>query len=779
MYNMKRQIIKRVPFIITSFVGIAFVFAFYGKVLISPDNYMFSVSGDGIKNYFTFTYHIKYDSSYANFEGMNYPYGESILYTDCHPILANTIKFLSLRIPSLENYSVGLLNLFMIFSIILTFIILNFLLVELKFNIWFSIFFSFSIALLAPQLFRLEGHFALSYSMAIPLSWLLVLKCIKYKKTHLYVLLFINSLFWLFIHAYLGMIITSFIILILLINTFSDDQKKKNRVVYFWSGVAILLPIVFFYVYTILTDTHIGRTDNPSGFFLYNAEIDDVFLPHGKPFSPILNKLVGGIIKLEWEAWGYVGIVNTLFFVVLIVLAISSVFRKRIRVVLKDLFDNKPLNISLFAAFIVLLFAMAVPFKQYPKILEILPIFKQFRATGRFVWPFYFAFTTFAAYGFQKFIIQYFKNKKKIFTGIMILILIIGTTFTEALDYHNSISKRITHSPNLFKKELLPEYFQKSLEQINPNDYQAIISFPFYYQGSESYSRPRVDEAVLNSIVISLNTGLPNVCANLTRTSIEESKRIIQIVSPNYSDKKVIEDLSSNKSFLIVKTGNRFTQYEKAIIDKGRTIHKNDKFDLLQIAVEDLFSDDGKIVVSDFMEKKPNLLKQDSFYVSKYSSVLYYNGFEYIKSDTSYRGQGSYKSLKKGKNVLVEFAPNTFEKEKEYEVSMWMYNGEPDALNLWFRLIIEEYDEINNTWHTTDFFPEHAEVLNNNWSLVEGNFSIYDPNNRIYIVTKGKDNSMATLHIDDILVKENGIDVYKIELENNSLFFNNHKVSLK
>ena len=27
--------------------------------------------------------------------GMNYPYGESYLYTDCHPVFANTLKFLS------------------------------------------------------------------------------------------------------------------------------------------------------------------------------------------------------------------------------------------------------------------------------------------------------------------------------------------------------------------------------------------------------------------------------------------------------------------------------------------------------------------------------------------------------------------------------------------------------------------------------------------------------------------------------------------------------------
>lgn len=776
---MEKRYKIKLPYIVIVSLGIIIVSFFYGKVLVSPNDYVFSNSGDGIKNYFTYAYHIKHNSSYSNFEGMNYPYGESYLYTDCHPVFANTFKFLSSTIPFFETHSIGILNLLLILSIFFTFIITYLLLVEVKLNKWISIFFSISITLLAPQIFRLGGHLALSYSMAIPLSWLLVVKLFNKPSRRYFVLLFINNLFWMLIHAYLGIVVISFVFSMFLVKILSDKQKRHYLSSYIWLGTVIITPIILFYFYTILTDNHIGRTNNPSGFFLYNAELDDIFIPHGKPFRPLLDKLTGGIIKLKWEARGYIGIVNTLFFITLFFIALISCFRKATRVLLKRIFDNKLLNISIIAAFIVLLFALAIPFKQLPGLLELFPVFKQFRATGRFVWPFYFAFTVFAAYIFQENIILKFNDRKRKSLGIVFLILVTTISCIEGFYYHNDMSKSITKSPNVFNRELLTEDFKKSIDKINPDNYQAIISFPFYYQGSESYSRPRNNEAVRNTLIISYHTGLPNVCANLTRTSIEESKRIVQMVSPNYYEKKIVNDFTSNKPFLIVKTGNNFTQYERAIIEKGKSIYKTDKLELLQISMEELFSDDRNKVYDSFQERLPTLMKQESFYVSDSSSVLYYNSFDYSTSDTSFRGRGSFKSIKKGKNVFAEFPPNTFKEGKEYDLSIWMYNGEPDALNLWFRLIVEEYDETNNKWYTSTFFPDQAEVISDNWSLVEVVFKVNDTKNRIYIVSKGKENSKASLHADDILIKDKGIDIYKIDKNDSSLFFNNHYINLR
>lgn len=779
MNNRKIISKEKLPLLVLSAIGFVFVFWFYGSILLHPNDIIFSDSGDGIKNYFTYAYHIKNDSTYTNLEGMNYPYGENYLYTDCHPILANGLKLLSKQFPYFQTHSIGILNLLMILSIFITFIIIYHLLVELKLNNWFSVIFSFCITILSPQLFRLSGHLALSYSVAIPLSWYLILKCINNSKKQVCFLLLINITFWMFIHAYLGIIICSFLICLFLTQILSDKDRKHQVSHYLRLGAAIILPVLLFYVHTLLTDFHAGRTHNPSGFFLYNAELDDILIPPGKPFRPLLDQLTGGIIKLKWEARGYLGMINALFFIALVFIVLFSFFNKKSRALRKTIFNNRLLNLSLIAASVVLLFALAIPFKQIPKLIEIIPLLKQFRATGRFVWPFYFVFTAFAAAFFQNQLITSFKKKRGRLYGGVFIVLFTSITLIEAFYYHKHVSQLISQNPNLFNKELLPEGFTAAIKHIDPNDYQAIISLPFYYYGSESFSRPRNSHSIRNSLLFSYHSNIPNICANLTRTSIAESKKIIQILSPNYYPKKIEKDFSNRKPFLIIKTGNTFTPYENAIIQKGETIHKSDQFELMQIRFEDLFSDDTPIAIKDYKKKSQNPIKQNSFYVSKINSVLYYNDFETTKSIIKFRGQGCYQSIKKGKNLFAEFPPNTFKKDTEYDVSMWMYNGEPDALNLWFRLIVEEYDESKDKWYSTTFFPEQAEVINNNWSLTEGVFRIKNPKNRIYIVSKGKDNSKAALHADDLLIKERNSEVYRIDKEDNTLFFNNHKIPLQ
>ena len=213
---------KHLPVFLLILIAALFMFFFYGKVLTHANTYLFNNSGDAIKNYYTYAFHIRQDSSFVNFRGMNYPYGEHFLYTDCHPVLADLFKGLASLHMVFDSYSIGLLNFIMLFSIFLTFIVCYYLLLEFSIYPWYSVLFSISITLLAPQLFRLEGHLSLSYSFAFPLSWLLLLKALRTGKKSYCIILFINNLFWLFIHAYLGMIIISFLIVFLVFRFVTD-----------------------------------------------------------------------------------------------------------------------------------------------------------------------------------------------------------------------------------------------------------------------------------------------------------------------------------------------------------------------------------------------------------------------------------------------------------------------------------------------------------------------------------------------------------------------------
>jgi len=710
---------------------------------------------------------------------MNYPYGEHFLYTDCHPVLADFLKLLASKFDFFSIYSIGILNFIMILSVFLTFIVCYLLLKEIKVNGWFSLLFSIGITLLSPQIFRLGGHYALSYSLAIPLSWLLMMKSLRKTGKPIYtIILFINNLFWLFIHAYLGVIILFFLAFIVVGKYVSDANRRKETAHYLRVISAIAVPVILFYLFAVITDTHTGRPDHPSGFFLYNAEFDDVFLPHHPPLRPLLDAITGNIISQHWEAWSYVGFSTTILFIVLLVLSVIKIFKRSRTTLLNTLFNAEILNISLISAFIVLLFAMAFPFKQIPSLADLFPFIKQFRATGRFTWPFFFAASVFAAAAMQEIYYKALKQGRKI-VALSLCIAVGAFNIIEGISYHLEISNSIVKSKNLFKKEFLPISYQAAINAVNREEFQAIITLPFYYQGSESFSRPRMDETVRASMIISYHTGIPVVCANLSRSSVRESKNIVQIVSPDFYNKEILYDLPGNKPFLVIRTTDNITNYEEDVFMKCEPIYVNDEISVYSLKKEELFKNNAQTLYDKFKQIKPQLYKREQFYMSNNSSFVYYNGFEDLKSDKPFRGRGGFQSVKKGKNTFAEFAPRTFSAGKKYQVSIWMFNGSEDALNDWFRFIIEEYDEAKNTWMSTTYFPENSEVINGDWSLVEGTFEIKDPDNKIFIVTKGKDDAKAALFIDDLLIKEEGVDIYSLDENKDKLFYNNHEIPLR
>ena len=763
------------PGIVLLILALGFMLIFYRAVIFSPNTYLFSDSGDGIKNYYTYYYHIVHDTSYINFEGMNYPFGEHFLYTDCHPVLTNLFKFFNGN-DLFTQYAIGILNLLMMLSIFITFFLIYLVLLEFDVQKWIAVLFSIGITILAPQIFRISGHLALSYSMAIPLSWLLMIKYAKAKKKGWLICgLALSNLFWLFIHSYLGIILLAFQFVFIIFYLILDKNYRQSGINYLNLFISVVLPILAFYIFLFVTDTHEGRTDNPSGFFLYNAEFDDVFVPHHPPLRPVLDQLLGPIIKLKWEAWSYTGLAISLVFLFLFILSVISIFKKKKRKTLAAYFSNQIINISLLAAFVVLLFAMAFPFKIFPQLLDAFPVLKQFRATGRFAWVFYFAGTVFGAYVYQLVFNKYL-NKGKQAVGYVIVLVAGVFMVVEGIPYHLEISKSITRSANQFNTQYLDNTYQEAINTVDSKKFQAIMPLPFFYQGSETYARPRHDEIMQASMIFSAHTGLPLFGTNLTRTAIPESKKIVQLVSPTFYEKPIQYDLPFKKPFLILRTNDPITHYEKEILRKAKQIFNSKKIKLYQLSFKNLFKSNNDEYLKKFETQKARLYQNDLFLVNDTNSFLFYTSIETTPSELTFRGNGVFSNTKKGKNILAEFSPGTFEAGKNYVVSCWMYNGYKDALNLHFQFRVEEFNEADNSWQNTVCYPEQSEVINGDWSLVEMEFKVQYPDSYVYIVSKGKPDSKSAFVADDLLIREHHLDVYRMDTANNSLFYNNHDI---
>ncbi len=749
--------------------SVIIVFYFYSNILIAPNSYMFNDTGDGIKNYYTYAYHIKNDSSFTELEGMNYPYGEHFFYTDGHPIISIIVKSISKFIPSITGYSIGIINYLMILSIFFTYIIIYYVLIKFKIKPIIAFVGAVSIGLLEPQIFRMTGHYALSYGIAIPLTWLILLRYKENLKLSCLFVMAINNMFWLLIHAYLGIIIIGFVAFYFLIEIILDIKNLKK---YLAIIITVLLPIIIFELILILTDNHVDRTNNPSGFFLYNAELDDILLPHEKMgfYRSFLDSFVK--INQKWEGWAYIGFFGSLFFVYFVFSFIYYLIKRNLNLFKSRYFDNVILSISLLSSLILLVFSFGVPFKQYPLLLEFFSIFKQFRATGRFDWVFYFVFLTFGFYMLNKLYVSLL-SKNKYLAYSLITLVFLGYIYEGGFQ-QNYMSKQININKNVF----LPNYknnLTPSVLMVEFDKYQAIIPMPFYHFGSEVFSVAGKLNTERISILYSYHFGIPMLSAYLTRVSIPESKKIISFLAPTYYKKELANEITKTDKFLIIESDNAKTKYENEIIARSEFIFSLNGFNFYEITPDKLFEYTAKEDITNFYEKKDSLLiYKNGFYVSDTSKYFYYNSFDDLPCKISFRGKGSGLVKKNTQKIIADFTSETFTENTEYNLSLWAYNAD-NNLNEHFRFGLIEYNKNGIVWEQ-EFYPELSQLINGDWSLVEFDFTIKNKSDKLKLYTKGSVYSYGNIIFDDLFVCEKPLDVYKEIKKNKELFFNNHQI---
>jgi hypothetical protein len=311
----KRFLKENGPVILISSVLIIY---FYGPLLLHPQSFLLNGSGDGLKNYYTYAWYIQNNALSTEFSGMNYPFGEHILYTDCHPLPAFLLKLLSFIHPAFSDNCIGILNTALLISPVFTALILFRIFRNLQIDHTRASASAVGIMMLSPQTFRLTGHLALSYSFCIPLSIYLILKYFQNEeKRKSLILLFINTLFWFSIHAYLGMMSLILNAGIGVIMMFHKEQRNQGIKLFSAGSFAFIV----FYLFLIFTDNHAGRTNNPWGIYELHASFSSVFMPKRGPIADFIKGIFPSIDP-QIEGISYVGIISFLTTVGLFIQAI-------------------------------------------------------------------------------------------------------------------------------------------------------------------------------------------------------------------------------------------------------------------------------------------------------------------------------------------------------------------------------------------------------------------------------------------------------------------------
>ncbi|MGZ3900344.1 MAG: hypothetical protein ACXVNQ_08135 [Bacteroidia bacterium] len=719
------------------FIISSFIFSYYfSDAFLHLNSRLTSTEGDGMKNYYTFIYHTVRDKSLFTFSGLNYPYTEQCVYTDCQPGLTYIFKLL----PFTHEYLVGILHFLMLFSYIIAPNILFKIFRLYNVSRVTSFFSAIAIGLIPPQLDRIGGHFGLSYGCAIPLVIYLVNKYTFASKISTAIWLLILNCFFFLLHPYLGLGCSLFTFFSFFI--FSCRRKQfftglKRFIPAFICGVG---PIIFFKTYMFLTDTHSNRPEEPFGVDVCISNPASIFVPTFGPFQHFLSQIIK-VGHREWEGLSYIGIFP--FFMLFLFVVLFPFFREKMQL-------NKIMAALFISSILLLLFS----FGLHNHLLNALNIhsysLRQFRALGRFAWFFYYMVPIFTVISLSRLIENKFTGTMRYALLLLLPLLFIIFNGIEGNDYLKGRSTNYLKGPNPFVEEYLTSSEKEMIESVSSAGCQAILPVPFYCVGSELYDRDGTESAYL-TMLLSYHCNLPAFGGLLARTSVIEAKSVMELLN-EYKKNHPVLNLLNNKPILVLKAAKARKPNENRLIKKLKLFKKTGETELYLASKKDFMFNPSQNQINiklDLPETDKFIDSSDVFFArnlsrppfSQTNIINYEHAFEFDKN--------KYKS-------------------GEYVLSFYYHFVEETINGINCNLIVTKTNEKESIWEVIKPMRQ-ASGYYAHYLIFEQNLTI-DGNSKYEFLLQGP--SDKTYHISHLLFRSEEKNV-EMKEKDGTILYNN------
>lgn len=710
-----------------------------------PSHYVIEPYGDGIKSYLVPLYHIKFDSSYNHFEGMNFPFGENIVAADGMATLSFPLKWLYRNGVDLTDYWPKILHFALLISFLTGVFFLFKIGILLGLPYYLSAYIAISVAFLSPQLLRMEAHIGLGHLAFVPgfiYYWLSYSKKPFFKTLFPVIFLTILSAG---IHFYYVAFMVSFSLIFAGVwYLFPGYKPSLIRFFTHLSG-AVLIPFALLYYWVNGGEQILDRCPQPWGFFQFNAT------PSGLLFSPDIpfwRWVDLNIFPLRWEKfadierYNYLGI-SFLFFIGIIFIVFLI---PRQRSLLFKSFSQKDYNIlALFiAAFILLLLSLGLPFiiNGMERYLSLTGPFRQFRSVGRFSWVFYYSIHLILSLC----IYRIFKGKMLSFFIWVCYFLLM---YFDLVHYHRRLNFGLDLIP-----ELEAQRKQSFLTGIHADRFQSILTIPYYNLGSDQFWIEPEGFILQKSLLLSSKTGLPTNSAMLTRTSRSQTFKQLQWVGESYRLPVILENLPSKKPFLLMvdkyllenEIGKRYNHLLKYAI----LLHEEDRLALYSLPF-DAFSkliksknEEVNVLASSIGSNSNNAIENTPFIAQNWNQEH--------RSSIKYDGEGSKKvSLNKDEIIFKGTIPKKGLPGK-WLLSLWMNISENKRSTTQFTII--EYSKKGNKYEGVYSAHPFISVFDpNGWALTEIPWSLNETGSQIIVKVNNPEIPGENLYLDELLIK--------------------------
>lgn len=672
---MIKFINKKIALLTVVVGSVFFLQFFYGHLISSPNTYLLTGQGDGLKSYYVMKYHIENDSSYLHFTGMNYPFGEHIGYTDGIP----AITWLIQTIPFLKPHSIAIVHLSVFLSMLLSAVFVFLIFKKFNVNQWFAVAASLGILLLQPQIHRMTGHISLSYAVFFPLSWYLLIKYLEKPSKVITVFLVLNPLFWFFIHAYLGFMIVIFYLVTFLYLGIRD--RKKSKLVALKNIAFTFLPLILFFSFIKLSDPITDRPKDPSGIFDYTASIKSVFLPSHPPLNSFYNSIFTDSNPVPWEGWSYIGLTTVIIiFITLVAFIVQSfAFNKE----KKSSIIPKQFVPYILSGILILIFSFGFPFIIFPELLDYLSPVKQFRALGRFAWVFYYVSTiislTLLYYWWER---NKTKSKTKNILSASVVVLGISLYYFEGIPYHSN-ARAFLNTKNVFESNQLSETEQQLIKTASLYDVQAIMPLPYFHVGSEIFNKDASAETVRKCFLLSYYLKKPIFSVMMGRTSFQQSIDFLRTFGPPQIEKRMRNILPPEKPLLVYYGGVKLWEEEIELKKLLIPIQNIGTDELYLLYPQDLLRTEPNFTLADFKKNTDTLISyQDILIDHPITNDFFWDNFEDKEKWKEFYSNGKYRGFIKNYNTILTVPENTLQKDSTYEIGFeYFWKSSPIAVN--------------------------------------------------------------------------------------------------
>ncbi len=713
------------------------LFLRFGDYLRFEKGMVIEPYGDGLKAYMSPAYHARYDSTWTLFQGMHYPYGDHLVMSDPMPIIANGLKVFHRPGSDWIDETIQWTHLAMLWSILFSALFLYLILERLQLPVWLACTAALALSFMAPMVARMGFHFGLAQPAALPVVFYFLMRFQESPRWIYSALIAFAILFFSLFHFhYFGLFVLGISLYYFVDFLIVREWRHLIRLFPHYA-LQVLLPFILLSAWLGSGPDVSDRASQPWGFLFYRARLEGLFASADQWHWRWADRWVSRLPALDVEAQNYVGMFAGLGLLLLLAIQLRSGFR---RPLLPDAVPQRAFLVRLFpASLLLLLFALGLPFilPGFEYLLRFTGPLQQFRALGRFSWMFYFAVNLFLlAWA------GYLLRQTRWALG-----LIAGLLCMESYQYIMARDLALDPVPGLQAAESLA---QRAL--IDPGDYQAITTVPFFHLGSESFWWEPTG-LQQEAMVLALRTGLPMCNAMLSRTSRSQAIKQLQLMSEPYRPPILLKDLPDQRPLLLLydkraaaAQSPKWDHFRNALDTLGmELLYTTNDFNLYKLPL-DFFGKNLKKREKDMAALADTLTEPDPLRFVR-------QNFDDRKSGRTYQGSGAFQSTAREEGVLYDGPLPPVESEGPYTLSFWAFVDDDLRSRSEFRVRVYHPETGETSFETREGVHRWTTVFDpNGWALVEYNLQAA-PGMRLQVSVQNKMLGKAPLYFDEWLLR--------------------------